>query len=61
MAGLRLNSKIIGNFRNVEIFIAILLSIKNDAYTRILDALACSRDEKSSKEISKLQSGQTTL
>jgi len=40
---------------------AILLNIKNDAYTRILDAWACFGPEKSSIEILKLDSGSKTF
>ena len=39
----------------------ILLSVKNDAYSRILGAEACCRAEISHFEIFKLQTGATTL
>ena len=39
----------------------ILLSVKNDAYRRIIGAQACSRAEISFYEILKLETGQTTL
>ena len=38
LAELRLDSEIIGNFRNFEKFFIILLSVKNDPYRRILSA-----------------------
>ena len=43
MTGLRLYSEIIENFRNLEKFLIILLSVKNDIYRRILNEFACYR------------------
>ena len=48
-------------FEKWKTFMVILLSVKNDAYSRILGAEACCRAEISHFEIFKLQTGATTL
>ena len=53
--------RLLENFEKWENFMAILLSIKNNSYRRILSAQACSGTEISPYAILKLQSGATTL
>ena len=54
MAGLRLYSEIIENFRNFEKFLISLLSVKNDTYRQILSEFACYSAEISQFAILKL-------
>ena len=52
---------LLGIFENYKNGIAILLSVKNDAYSRIFGDKACSRAEISFYKILKLAFGPTSL